>query len=92
MVVLQVTRSRVERRLQKLEAELTDDSRAVPHTYRWLLYWTEQIGKYMSGEREPVAPFIPLEAFRAVMKVGGIARFELEDLEAQKARAKRHDY
>jgi len=64
----QVTRSKVERRLQKLEALLTDDSRAVPHTHKWLLYWTEQIGKYMSGERKPVAPFIPLEAFRAVMK------------------------
>ena len=66
----QVARSRIERRLQKLEALLTDDSRAVPHTHKWLLYWTEQIGKYMSGERKPVAPFIPLEAFRAVMKAG----------------------
>jgi hypothetical protein len=64
----QPTKSKVERRLQKLEAALTDDSRAVPHTHKWLLYWTEQIGKYMSGEWKPVAPFIPLEAFRAVMK------------------------
>ena len=63
----QVIRSRVERRLQRLEAVLTDDSRVVPHTHKWLLYWTQQIGKYMSEERKPVAPFIPLEAFRAVM-------------------------
>jgi hypothetical protein len=64
----QVSRSKVERRLQKLEAVLTDDSRAVPHTHRWLLYWTEQIGKYMAGEIKPLGKFIPLEAFRAVMK------------------------
>jgi hypothetical protein len=61
-------RSNLERRLQKLQAVLTDNSCAVPHTYKWLLYWTEQIGKYMSEERKPLAAFIPLEAFRAVMK------------------------
>jgi hypothetical protein len=67
----QVSKSNLERRLQKLEAELTDASRAVPHTYKWLLYWTEQIGKYMAGEIKPVGKFIPLEAFRAVMEACG---------------------
>jgi hypothetical protein len=46
----QVARSKIERRLQKLEAALTDVSFAVPHTRRWLLYWTEIIAKYIIGE------------------------------------------
>jgi len=66
-----LSRSNLERRLQKLEAVLTDDSCAVPHTYKWLLYWTEQIGKYMAGEIKPVGKFIPLEALRAVVNACG---------------------
>jgi hypothetical protein len=64
-----VSRSRIERRLQTLEAVLTDDvSQAVPHTRRWLLYWTEVIGKLMNGEldRSTLPGLIPLEAYRAV--------------------------
>jgi hypothetical protein len=63
-VPIQVARSKIERRLQKLEAVLTDASRAVPHTRRWLLYWTEIIAKYMIGEltRETLPGLIPLEA------------------------------
>jgi hypothetical protein len=35
-----------------------------------LLYWTEQMGKLVSGEltRETLPSLIPLDAFRAVMK------------------------
>jgi hypothetical protein len=67
---IQVVRSRIERRLQKLEAVLTDASRAVPHSRKWLLFWTEQMGKYMIGElnRETLAGLIPMEAFRACFK------------------------
>jgi len=36
------TRSNLERRLLKLETQLTDHSQLVPHTKRWLLYWTER--------------------------------------------------
>ena len=60
-----LSRSNLERRLQKLEAVLTDDSCAVPHTHKWLLYWTEQIGKYVTGERRPIGKFAT---------VGGVAR------------------
>src|SRR5580698_3074144 len=50
-VPIQIARSRIERRLRALEAVLIDDaSHAVPHTRRWLLYWTEVIGKLMTGE------------------------------------------
>jgi hypothetical protein len=67
-VPVQVARSRIERRLQKLEAVLTDASQAVPHTRRWLLYWTEIIAKYITGEltRETLPGLIPLEALRAI--------------------------
>ena len=27
----------------------------MPGTYKWLLYWTEQIGKYMAGEIRPAS-------------------------------------
>ena len=66
----QVARSKIEKRLQKLEASLTDNSKLVPYTRKWLLYWTEQMGKYMTGEltRETLPGLIPLEAFRAVLK------------------------
>ena len=56
-------------RLQALEAVLIEDaSHAVPHTRRWLLYWTDVIGKLMSGEldRSTLPGLIPLEAYRAV--------------------------
>jgi hypothetical protein len=46
---------------------LTDDSRAAPHTSTWLLYWTEHMGKYMSGELTAIPGGIPVEAFRAVV-------------------------
>ena len=66
---IQIARSRLERRLRALETVLTDDaSHAVPHTRRWLLYWTEVIGKLMNGEldRKTLPGLIPLEAYRAV--------------------------
>jgi hypothetical protein len=65
-VPIQVSRSRVERRLQKLEAQLTDGSQLVPHTKRWLIYWTERLGKYMTREIETMNPLMPLEAWDAV--------------------------
>jgi hypothetical protein len=63
-----VGRSRIEKRLQTLEGQLTDQSRLVPHTKAWLLYWTERLGKYLTREVERMEPLIPLEAWRAVQK------------------------
>jgi hypothetical protein len=65
-MAIRASRSRVERRLQKLEAQLTDGSQMVPHTKRWLLYWTERLGKYMTREIETMNPLMPLEAWDAV--------------------------
>jgi hypothetical protein len=65
-VAARAARSNLERRLQKLEARLTDDSQLVPHTKKWLLYWTERLGKYMNGETATMNPLMPLEAWDAV--------------------------
>jgi hypothetical protein len=37
-------------------------------TRTWLLYWTEQMGKYMSGEQKSIPGGIPVEAYRAIVK------------------------
>jgi hypothetical protein len=38
----------------------------VPHTKKWLLYWTERLGKYLMREVETMDPLMPLEAWDAV--------------------------
>jgi hypothetical protein len=52
-VPIQIARSKIEKRLQKLEASLTDASKLVPYTRRWLLYWTEIIARYINPEDAP---------------------------------------
>ena len=59
-------KSNLQRRLRKLEAQLTDQSQLVPHTQKWLLYWTEQLGKLFTGEIQTLNPLMPLEAWDAV--------------------------
>ena len=61
-----LVRSNIGRRLQKLESRLTDQSQLVPHTKKWLLYWTERLGKYLTREVERMDPLMPLEAWGAV--------------------------
>jgi hypothetical protein len=63
-----VSRSRVERRLQKLEAVLTDDSRFVPNSKEWIVYWDRQFYLYMTGQDRNATRQSSVEAFRAVMK------------------------
>ena len=41
---------RLESRLRKLEARLTDRSRLVPHTEPWLDYWRERLDKLINGD------------------------------------------
>ena len=59
-------KSNLQRRLRKLEAQLTDQSQLVPHTKRWLLYWTERLGRLFTGEIDTMEPKMPLEAWSAV--------------------------
>ncbi len=51
--------ARLERRLRKLEARLTDRSRLVPHTLQWFDYWTEKLDRLVNSE--PVDEKMPVE-------------------------------
>jgi len=55
------------RRLTKLEALLTDDAGLIPHSPRWLAYWTERIDELESGQDLPNGCKIPLEAVDAIV-------------------------
>jgi hypothetical protein len=63
-----LARSTLQRRLTKLEAVLTDDSRLVPHTQRWLEYWDRQFFLYMTGQDRTALRNASIAAYRAVMK------------------------
>ena len=57
--------ARLERRLRKLEARLTDRSRLVPRTQQWLDYWTAMLDQLMNGE--PVDEKMPVEFLDALI-------------------------
>ena len=57
--------SRLQTRLRKLEAHITDHKGLIPHTPPWLEYWVAQMDKLVAGE--PMEERIPLEAFDAIM-------------------------
>ena len=40
--------SNILRRLQKLEAQITDRSGYVPHSEAWFRHWSERYGRYLS--------------------------------------------
>ena len=61
----------LERRLRNLEWALTDASRFVPNSQKWLEYWDRQIYLYMIDAAPPNQPRFPLDAFRAVLKNSG---------------------
>ena len=50
---------RLEGRLRKLEARLTDRSGLIPHTQEWLDYWMARMEKLVNGE--PFDEKIPFE-------------------------------
>ena len=58
----------LRRRLQKLEAALTDPTGLVPHSQRWLEYWDRQYYLYMSGQDKHAVWLSSIEALRAVLK------------------------
>jgi hypothetical protein len=55
--------SRLQSRLRKLEAVLTDERGLIPHSPRWLAYWMSQMDRAFAGEE--LAERIPLEAVDA---------------------------
>jgi len=42
----------LDRRLKKLETQLTDPSGLVPHTQRWLDYWDRQLYLFLTEQDE----------------------------------------
>ena len=57
--------SHLWRRLQKLEAQMTDECALVPYSNKWRAYWTAWVQKLVNGEDPPGK--IPEEAYRAVI-------------------------
>ena len=60
--------SRLERRLRKLEARLTDCSGLIPHTQEWLDYWTTRMDKLIDGE--PIDVKIPYDVIDVLIGRG----------------------
>ncbi len=58
--------TRLQGRLRKLEASLVDDRGLIPHTPRWLEYWTTQLARLVDGE-DLAGLRIPLEAWDAIV-------------------------
>ncbi len=60
--------SNLQRRLQKLEALLTDDAGLVPGSPGWLAYWTERLDKFIARDDDAKDFKFPLQAIRAYIQ------------------------
>ena len=65
-MLVQINRSRIGKRLQRLEAVLTDTSRLVPHSQKWLEYWDRQYYLYLTGKDVNAIRQSSIAAYRAV--------------------------
>ena len=63
---------RLNNRLKKLEARITDEHGLVPHSPKWMAYWVTQMDRALAGER--LAIKIPLEFVDALLAVARVAR------------------
>jgi DNA replication protein DnaC len=63
----------LQRRLRKLEVLIIDDAGLVPHSPKWLAYWTEQVDKLFAGEALGPGVRIPLGAWDAVYATANAA-------------------
>ena len=63
-VIYQLEMSRLSRRLEKLEVQLTDVSCLAPHTPEWLAYWERRVDRILSDEDSGL---IPLEVVDAIV-------------------------
>ena len=59
--------ARLERRLRKFEARLTDRSGLVPHTKAWWDYWVPRVDRLITGEEPGEPGYIPLEVCDAII-------------------------
>ena len=62
--------SNLRRRLQKLEARLTDSSGLVPHSQAWRDYWFPKVDRILSGQEPSTPGCIPLEVAHAIVAAG----------------------
>jgi hypothetical protein len=60
--------TKLQRRMKKLEAVLTDSMGLVPHTQKWLEYWDRQYFLFLTGKDENAIRRGSVAEFRAVMK------------------------
>ena len=58
--------TKLQRRLKKLEGQLTDDAGLVPHSARWRAYWIDRIDRILS-DTDTGTDLIPLEALDALL-------------------------
>jgi len=56
----------IERRLQKLEALLSDGSGLRPDSPEWLDYWAQRVSRILTGEESGEPGCIPLEVWDAI--------------------------
>jgi len=62
--------SNLRRRLQKLEARLTDSSGLVPHSQAWRDYWFPRIDRIFSGQEPGPPGGVPLEVVHEFIAAG----------------------
>ncbi len=55
----------LQKRLQRLEARLTDGSGRRPHSPEWLAYWDQKLTRILTGEEPGEPGCIPLEVWDA---------------------------
>jgi hypothetical protein len=56
---------RLSGRIRKLEARITDDHGLVPHSPKWIGYWTTQMDRALVGEQ--LVSRIPLQFVDALL-------------------------
>jgi hypothetical protein len=62
--------SNLRRRLQKLEARLTDSSGLIPNSQAWLDYWLREVDMIVDGEDRRGRPRIPIAVVDAIIAAG----------------------
>ncbi|MGO9259537.1 MAG: hypothetical protein ACLQU1_24980 [Bryobacteraceae bacterium] len=72
--------SRVLRRLEKLEARLTDRSHLTPHSQEWFDYWRERLDRCLVDGDDKALAGMPVEFYRAMTELA------VKEEEAERAR------
>jgi hypothetical protein len=60
--------SNVLRRLQKLEARLTDGSGFAPHSEAWLEYWKEKLDRFLTKRDASALHGMPIGALDDIIE------------------------